>query len=127
MKKLVSLLLAPIITISSFINSGCIYNDQLRIPGGKVYRYEINGERISSYSSMFEDITTGPDILEVKKEDGSKRTYIGLFSNKTLDFIEIGGRFGKRYSTESLPKEIRTEVQKKYEFYLDEIEKRERD
>ena len=123
MKNLFSILATPVIILSTITNSGCIYGDQLRIPEGKVYKYEINGERVSSYSSMFDDITTGPDILEVKKEDSPKIIYIGLFSVKKLDFIEIGGRFGKRYPAASLPKEIRAEVQKKYEFYLEEIKK----
>ena len=131
MKNLISLLVTPIIFIS-----GCMYADQVRIPLGipRTYSIEvkdgnnIKSEKISAYENMFNNILYGSDILETKEPNGFKTTYIGYGALKKLSFIELGKGFkSKRVNVEFLKPDQKSFYEKRYNFYIDEINKIEKE
>lgn len=102
-----------------------MHNDQIRIPGQVYYSGTINNENVKLYSTFFRNEYYNSEIMEVTKEK-NQTNYIGCPWSKKIDFIEIGGLFGKRYNFFALPYEERKKHQEKYNLYIDEIKKMKR-
>ncbi|MBR9706775.1 hypothetical protein GOV14_07095 [Candidatus Pacearchaeota archaeon] len=106
-RNLLATIVASIAIPIVSLTTGCITNDQIRIPvlGQNVYSKQINGKHYRVYTTMFANEHSGNDVLEVKKSDGTKLTYIGSFSLSPpeVDFIEKQkGLEFKRYSVYEL-------------------------